>query len=89
LYRTGSITQAVRDVSASDWLLVRMLQSGVGNRVGGTLSVNTVVAALMRILYVEESELGIHGGDKLPLGIRLSLSDSVFDLVAETQDFND
>jgi hypothetical protein len=102
LYRTNSITQAVRDVLESDWLLVRMLQSGVANstalatkikptiekRVGGPVSVNTVVAALTRLFYMQESELSIHEEDKLPPGIRLSLSDSVFDLVGEIQDFN-
>lgn len=101
MYRTNSITQAVRDVLESDWLLVRMLQSGVANftalatkikpiienRVGEPVSINTVVAALNRLSHMHKSDLQIHG-EELPLGIRLSLSDSVFDLVAENQDFN-
>jgi hypothetical protein len=79
-----------------------MLQSGVANftalatkikpiienRVGAPVSINTVVAALTRLSYMHECDLDIHGEDKLPLGIRLSLSDSVFDLVAENQDLN-
>lgn len=87
----------------SDWLLIRMLQSGVANftalatkirpivetRVGGPVSVNTVVAALTRLVHMQESEFGIHEEDKLPPGIRLTLSDSVFDLVSEIQDFNE
>ena len=103
MYRANSITQAVSDVLESDWLLVRMLQSGVANftalatkikpivekHVEGPVSVNTVVAALTRLFYMQESHLGIHEEGKLPLGIRLSLSDSVFDLVAEIQDLNE
>jgi len=98
----NSITQAVREVLESDWLLVRMLQSGVANftalatkikpiienRVGAPVSINTVVAALNRLSYMHKSDLDIQGEDKLSLGIRLSLSDSVFDLVAENQDLN-
>jgi hypothetical protein len=78
-----------------------MLQSGVANftalatkikpiienRVGEPVSINTVVAALNRLSHMHKSDLQIHG-EELPLGIRLSLSDSVFDLVAENQDFN-
>jgi len=103
LYRTNSVTQTVRDVLESDWLLVRMLHSGVANftalankikpnvekRVGAPVSINTVVAALTRLYYMQDSEVRLHGEDKLPLGIRLSLSDSVFDLVAEIQDLKD
>jgi len=102
LYRTNSITQAVREVLESDWLLVRMLQSGVANftalatkikpiienRVGAPVSINTVVAALNRLSYMHKSDLDIQGEDKLSLGIRLSLSDCVFDLVAENLDLN-
>ena len=102
MYRTNSITQAVREVLESDWLLVRMLQSGVANftalatkikpiienRVGAPVSINAVVAALNRLSYMHKSDLALQGEDKLSLGIRLSLSDSVFDLVAENQDLN-
>ena len=102
MYRTNSITQAVREVLESDWLLVRMLQSGVANftalatkikpiienRVGAPVSINTVVAALNRLSYMHKSDLDIQGEDKLSLGIRLSLSDCVFDLVAENLDLN-
>jgi len=98
----NSITQAVREVLESDWLLVRMLQSGVANftalatkikpiienRVGAPVSINTVVAALNRLSYMHKSDLDIQGEDKLSLGIRLSLSDCVFDLVAENLDLN-
>jgi len=98
----NSITQAVREVLESDWLLVRMLQSGVANftalatkikpiienRVGAPVSINAVVAALNRLSYMHKSDLDIQGEDKLSLGIRLSLSDCVFDLVAENLDLN-
>jgi hypothetical protein len=102
LYRAKSITEVVREVLESDWLLVRMLQSGVANftalatkikpiienRVGAPVSINTVVAALNRLPYMHKSDLNTDREDKLPPGIRLSLSDSVFDLVTENQDLN-
>jgi hypothetical protein len=103
LYRTDSITQAVRDTLESDWLLFRMLQSGVANftalaskikpnvesRVGSSVSPNTVVAALTRLSHTLEVERGLFEDDKLPFKVNLSLSDHVFDLVTQLGGLNE
>ena len=103
MHRNDSITQAVRDILESDWLLFRMLQSGVANltalasrikpnvqiRTGSPVSANTVVAALTRLSHTLEVERGLFEDAKLPFNVRLSLSNNVFDLVTQSDDINE
>jgi len=102
LHRNDSITQAVRDILESDWLLFRMLQSGVANltalasrikpnveiRTGSPVSANTVVAALTRLSHTLEVERGLFEDARLPFNVRLSLSNNIFDLVTPLDDIN-
>jgi hypothetical protein len=103
LYRTSSVAEAVRDILESDWLLFQMLQSGVANftalaarikpnveqRVGNVVSLNTVVASLNRISHILETPGGSVENDKLPDGVRLSLSDHVSEVITKMDDFSE
>jgi hypothetical protein len=100
LYRSSSVAEAVRDVLESDWLLFQMLESGVANftalaakmkpnveeRLGGPVNLNTIVASLNRISNYTEAQEGTPAEDKLPFGTRLSLCDSVFEMVTKIGD---
>lgn len=100
LYRGSSVAEAVRDVLESDWLLFRMLQSGVANltaladeikpnvenHLGAPVSTNTVIAALTRQSRILQGEGRLVEDDNLPLGVRLSLSDQVSELETEIKD---
>lgn len=100
LYRSGSVAEAVRDILESDWLLFQMLESRVANftalaakmkpgveeRIGSPVNLNTIIASLNRIFDSTEAQVDSRAHDKLPFGTRLSLSDSVFEMVAKMDD---
>ena len=79
-----------------------MLQSGVANftalaarikpdveeRVGNVVSLNTVVASLNRISHILETSRGSVENDKLPAGVRLSLSNHVSEIITKIDDFS-
>jgi len=97
LYRSYSVAEAVRDILESDWLLFQMLESRVANftalatkmkphveeRIGSPVNLNTIIASLNRISNSREAQGGPPADDKLPFGTRLSLSDSVFEMVTQ------
>ena len=100
LYRSSSVAEAVRDILESDWLLFQMLQSRVANftalaakmkqnveeRIGNPVNVNTIIASLNRISNSTQTQGGLPTDDKLPFGTRLSLSDSVFEMITKMDD---
>jgi hypothetical protein len=103
LYGTSSVAEAVRDILESDWLLFQMLQSGVANftalatrikpnveeRVGNVVSLNTIVASLNRISHILENIGESIENDRLPAGVRLSLSDHVSEVITKIDDFRE
>lgn len=103
LYHTSSVAEAVREILETDWLLFRMLQSGVANftalaakirpnvenRIGTPVSLNTIVASLNRIARILDVQRDPNEDDKLPFGARLSLSDQVFEIVTEIDDLSE
>jgi hypothetical protein len=100
LYRSSSVAEAVRDILESDWLLFQMLESRVANftalaakmkpnveeRIGSPVNLNTIIASLNRIFNSTEAQVDSRAHDKLPFGTRLSLSDSVFEMVTKMDD---
>jgi hypothetical protein len=100
LYRSSSVAEAVRDILESDWLLFQMLQSRVANftalaakmkqnveeRIGSPVNLNSVIASLNRISNSTQTQGGLPADDKLPFGTRLSLSDSVFEMITKMDD---
>jgi hypothetical protein len=100
LYRSSSVAEAVRNILESDWLLFQMLESRVANftalaakmkpnveeRIGSPVNLNTIIASLNRISNSTEAQGDSPADDKLPFGTRLSLSDSVFEMVTKMDD---
>lgn len=66
--------------------LAAKMKPAVEERIGSLVNLNTIIASLNRISTALDDQADSPEDDKLPLGARLSLSDSVFEMVTEMHD---